>query len=457
MSGQLETLLIVLGLLAANGFFVAAEFALVKAKPARLDALAEDGSSRAQLNGYIRDNLEAYLAACQLGITMASLGLGWVGEPAVSALLEPVFHATSLSPESIRTTSFLIGFVVFSSLHIVIGEQVPKTFAIRKPEPVALWIAYPLHLFYRFTYPLNWTLNAATGAVLSRFGVQQATHADVLTDDEIRDVIQTSEEHGELDTGKAEMLQNMFEFGNRTAAEVMLPRGQVDLLDASADADTNARVMREKGHSRFPLIDGSIDKLVGIVLAKDLFNAALAGEEEPWQDLRRFVRQPLFVPETIPVQKLFEMMRASRNHMACVVDEYGEFAGLVTLEDLLEEIVGDIADELDEKVSEYAVRMIGDHWEAHGLTSLSDIEKATALEVPADTQTNTVSGLFAEILDRLPEYGDTIEIGERRLTVLSMKDRHVEQVRIENVLPTEHESDDEQRERMTGERRPQQG
>ena len=441
MPGQFETLLVVIGLLAANAFFVAAEFALVKAKPARLDALAEDGSSRAQLNSFIRENLESYLAACQLGITMASLGLGWVGEPAVTALLEPVFKAGQLSPETVHTAGFLIGFIVFSSLHIVIGEQVPKTFAIRKPEPVALWIAYPLHLFFRLTYPLNWTLNAATSAVLSRFHVQQATHADVLTDDEIRDVIQASEEHGELDTDKAEMLQNMFEFGDRTAAEVMLPRGQVDLLDASADAETNAQVMRGKGHSRFPLIDGRIDKLVGIVLAKDLFNAALAGEDEPWKDLRRFVRQPLFVPETIPVQKLFYMMRSSRSHMACVVDEYGEFAGLVTLEDLLEEIVGDIADELDEKVSEYAVRRAGDHWEAHGLTPLTDIEKATGLEVPADTQTNTVSGLFAEILDRLPEHGDIVEIGDRRLTVLAMKDRHVEQARIEIVQPAGDASD----------------
>ena len=435
MASQLETLLIIIALLAANGFFVAAEFALVKAKPARLDALADEGSTRAQLNAYIRDHLEAYLAACQLGITMASLGLGWVGEPAVSALLEPYFHSMGLSEESTHTAGFLIGFVVFSSLHIVVGEQVPKTFAIRKPEPVALWIAYPLHLFYRFTYPLNWSLNSVTSALLSWFGVQQATHADVLTDDEIRDVIQTSEEHGELDTEKAVMLQNMFEFGDRSVAEVMLPRGQVDVLDASADADTNAKTIREKGHSRFPLIDGSDDKLLGIVLAKDVFNATLAGSEQPWADLRRFVRQPLFVPETIPVQKLFEMMRASRNHMACVVDEYGEFAGLVTLEDLLEEIVGDIADELDEKVSEYAVRKLRDHWEAHGLTPLSDVEKATGLEVPPDTQTNTVSGLFAEMLDRLPEQGDTVEIGDRRMTVLAMKDRHVEQARIEIVLP----------------------
>ncbi len=233
MPSQLETLLLVLFLLAANAFFVAAEFALVKAKPARLDALAGEGSARARLNGRIRDDLEAYLAACQLGSTMASLGLGWVGEPAVAALLEPLFRSAGFSDEVLHTTSFAVGFVVFSSLHIVVGEQVPKTFAIRQPEPVALWIAYPLHMFYRLAYPLNWALDMAANRILRLVHVEQATHADVLSDAEIRTVIQTSEEHGELDTDRAEMPQNVFEFGMRTVAEVMLPRGQVDLLEAS--------------------------------------------------------------------------------------------------------------------------------------------------------------------------------------------------------------------------------
>ena len=437
MPSQSTTLFLIIFLLAANGFFVAAEFALVKAKAARLDSLAEEGSARARLNARIRDDLESYLAACQLGITMASLGLGWIGEPAVASLLEPLFHALGLSPEVLHTTAFVVGFVVFSSLHIVIGEQVPKTFAIRKPEPVALWVAYPLHVFFRLTYPLNWALNGATSWVLRMFRVEQATHADVFTDSEIRTLIQSSEEHGELDTGRAVMLQNLFDFGMRTVAEVMLPRGKVDLLDATAGAETNARVMLDTGHSRFPLVDAGPDKLLGVVLAKDVFNAALAGDPQPWRDLRRFVRQPLFVPATIPVQKAFEMMRSTRGHMALVVDEYGEFVGLVTLEDLLEEIVGDISDELDETVSEYAVRELDDHWEAHGLTPLTDVERVTGLEVPADIEGKTLSGLFAALLDRLPEQGDSVDIGRHRLTVMEMKDRHVEQARLDILADPE--------------------
>ncbi len=440
MTSPLFTLLEVLLLLGANAFFVAAEFALVKAKPARLEALAGEGSARARLNAHIHFELEAYLAACQLGITMASLGLGWIGEPAVAALLEPAFHAAGMSQEVLHTTAFIVGFVVFSSLHIIVGEQVPKTFAIRKPEPVALWVAYPLYLFYRVSYPLNWALNMASSRILRMFNVEQATHADVLTDAEIRTVIETSEAHGELDTGSAAMLQNLFDFGTRTVAEVMLPRSKVDMLDAAAETSTNARVMRETGHSRFPLMDGVRNKLLGIVLAKDVFNAVLAGDANPWGDLKCFLREPLYVPETIPVQKVFEMMRTSRNHMAFVVDEYGEFVGLVTLEDLLEEIVGDISDELDEKVSEYAVVRHDDHWTSHGLAPLSDVERTTGFPVPSEVEANTLSGLFAELLDRLPEKGDWVLIGGFRLTVLDMKDLHVEQVRIEEVKPPNEET-----------------
>lgn len=442
MPSQISTLLLVVFLLVANGFFVAAEFALVKAKASRLDALAEEGSTRAALNHRIREELEAYLATCQLGITMASLGLGWVGEPAVAAVLEPLFRQIGMSEEALHTLSFLIGFVLFSALHIVVGEQVPKTFAIRKPEPVALWVSYPLEGFHRLTLPLSWLLNKACSAILGLFNVEQATHADVLSDSEIRGLIQVSEEYGNLDTDKAAMLHNLFEFNMRTVAEVMLPRGQVDFLDVAADPKSNARVMEETGHSRFPLIDGNPDRLLGVVLAKDVFTAVLAGRSNPWTDLRSFVRAPLLVPETIPVKKLFDMMRLRRVHMACVVDEYGELIGVATLEDLLEEIVGDISDELDETVSQYAVREVENAWEAHGLAPLSDVVRVTGLDVPDHIVANTLSGLFSVMLDRLPEQGDEVTLGFHRLTVLEMKDRHVEQVRIE-LVDIDFEGDEE--------------
>jgi len=209
------SLIAVIFLLATNGFFVAAEFALVKARSFRIDAMAEQGNASAIMTRKIQHNLEAYLAACQLGITMASLGLGWVGEPAVAALLEPVLHSFGMSEQMIHSVAFITGFLVFSSLHIVIGEQVPKTFAIRKPEPMSLLIAYPLHWAYLAVYPLNWLLNRASGWILKMFGVKEATHGDIYTGDEIRGLVEASRDHGEIEYGQAKMLHNLFEFDQR--------------------------------------------------------------------------------------------------------------------------------------------------------------------------------------------------------------------------------------------------
>ena len=210
MASLLAMTIVVVLLLAANAFFVAAEFALVKARGFRIDALVSEGRSGATMARKIQQDLEAYLAACQLGITMASLGLGWVGEPAVASILHPVFEFLQTPESMIHTTSFLVGFVIFSSLHIVVGEQVPKTFAIRQSEPVSLWVAYPLRAFYLLVYPLNWALNRASGGILALFNVEEATHADVFTDEELRGLILVSKEHGVIKGKKAEMLTNLF-------------------------------------------------------------------------------------------------------------------------------------------------------------------------------------------------------------------------------------------------------
>ena len=214
-------------LLAANGFFVAAEFSLVKARGFRLQGAANGGNTSARMTLRIQDNLESYLAACQLGITMASLGLGWVGEPAVAALLEPLFELLGVPEPLLHTIAFVIGFLVFSSLHIVIGEQVPKTFAIRRAEPVAVWCAYPLHATYLLVYPLNWLLNAASRSILSLFNVEEVSHADVLTGEELQGLVETSRHHGELENEKATMLHNMFEFDQRQVGRVMIPRNAI--------------------------------------------------------------------------------------------------------------------------------------------------------------------------------------------------------------------------------------
>ena len=437
------SLIAVVLLLIANGFFVAAEFALVKARGFRIEVLANEGSSAARLTMRIQAQLEAYLAACQLGITMASLGLGWVGEPAVAALLEPLFHTLGVPDQILHTTAFIVGFLIFSSLHIVVGEQVPKTFAIRKAEPVSLWVAYPLRFSYLAVWPLNWLLNKASSSLLSLFGVQEASHADVFSDAEIQGMVATSRDYGEMHQDKADMLHNLFEFDQRQVGRVMIPYNAVHCLDVSAAAVDNLAIIRDTEHSRFPVIDGAMDNaIIGIILAKDIHRALLSGEAEPWGDLRKLCREPMIVPESQRVSQLFEIMRQKRAHMAFVVDEYGVFVGLVTLEDLLEEIVGEIHDETDAQEASYAIETIdSNHWEADGLTSLGDLEKVVGLRVPIDLDANTLSGLFMERLTRMPEAGDDIFENGYWLRILSTEDRRVGRVSIERIESSDAETE----------------
>ncbi|MCP4282955.1 MAG: HlyC/CorC family transporter [Gammaproteobacteria bacterium] len=422
-------------LLAINGFFVAAEFALVKARRFRIEAHANQGNASARLTLRIQAHLEAYLAACQLGITMASLGLGWVGEPAVAALLEPLFEWAGVPAAALHTSAFLVGFLIFSSLHIVIGEQVPKTFAIRKSEPVSIWVAYPLHIAYLTVWPLNWLLNQASRSILRHFGVDEAPHTEVLSGEEIRGLVTTSREHGVIHEDKADMLHNLFEFHQTLVARVMIPRNAIHAVDLSADTESNLEIIRETGHSRFPVIEtAKEDKIIGLLLVKDIHRAVLAGESEPWNNLMRFCREPLAVPESQRVSDLFDIMRLRREHMAFVVDEYGTFVGIVTLEDLLEEIVGEIHDETDvEESSQTVIKISEGRWEADGLVSLNDLERIISFPVPEELDANTLSGFFMQRLARMPEPEDEIEEAGFRLRVLSVDERRVGKAAIEQI------------------------
>src|SRR5919202_1199093 len=303
---MLLSLLAVAFLLAANAFFVSAEFALVKARGVRLEGLAEDGSRPARLALHLTGHIEAYLAACQLGITMASLGLGWVGEPVVAALLEPLFLVAGLGTAALHGVSFAVGFLLFSSLHIVLGEQVPKTFAIRRPEPSALAVAWPLHAFYLVCWPLNWALNAAAGGIL-----------------------------------------RLVEVG-----EVMTHRRNIVSLNVDAPVAELVQRVLEKPFTRYPLWSGDPDTIIGVLHAKDLLAAVhKAGQRLTPADIRQLASPPWFVPDTTSLLHQLLAFRQRRAHLAFVVDEYGALQGLVTLEDILEEIVGDILDEKDVELS----------------------------------------------------------------------------------------------------------
>ena len=437
MEHQTYSIIAIVLLLVINAFFVAAEFALVKAKSFRINLLADDGNRTAKLTQKIQLNLESYLAACQLGITMASLGLGWVGEPVVASLLEPIFHSLGIPEEVLHPLSFALGFLIFSSLHIVVGEQVPKTFAIRKAEPVSMWCAYPLHWFYLMAFPLNWLLNKASGSILAWFNVEEATHADVLSDAEIRGIIDTSEKHGDMNSGKAGMLHNMFVFDTHRVQQIMVPRSEMDVIDLQTPWEETLKFVLETQHSRYPVFDGNSEAPVGILLVKDIYNAMLGQDSpiEPIEAVRGSLRECLLVPETQPVSDLFESMRKNRTHMALAIDEYGGFAGAVTMEDILEEIVGEISDELDIDEADSPVVWKKDYWEADGLVSITDLERVVHVDFDNSIESNTISGLFMKQLSRMPNAGDEITEVGLRFVALDIENNRVGKVHIFPVDP----------------------
>jgi CBS domain containing-hemolysin-like protein len=421
-------------LLFANGFYVAAEFALVKAKGYRIDSMAEEGRFGARLTQDILKNIEAYLACCQLGITMASLGLGWVGEPTVAAILEPLLLPLGMSPETVHFTAFMIGFLTFSSLHIVVGEQVPKTLAIRQAEPVSQWIAYPLWISFIVFYPLNWTLNAASRWILKSIGVKEASHHEILTNEEIRGLVDVSAEFGEMEESHAAFIRNIFRFDERTVERIMIPRIECNVLELDGEVEVNQRTIRDTKNSRFPVTSDGGASLEGVIIVKDIFEAVLNGESEPWRDLKRFVREPMVIPETLKISSLLDTMRAKRSHIAMVIDEYGAFVGLATMEDLIEEIVGEIEDETDDAQWEADITRKDDHWLADGLTPLADVERAVGFAVEDTFNANTLSGLIMHRLEKIPDIGDTVEEPGFRFTVEKVKDHRVDEVRID-VIP----------------------
>ena len=420
-------------LLVANGFFVAAEFALVKAKGSRLAGEAASGRYTARLTVSMQEKMEPYLAACQLGITMASLGLGWIGEPAVAALLEPVLSLWGVSEEAIHQIAFVVGFLVFSSLHIVVGEQVPKSLAIRQAEPVSMLAAYPLQVFYLLAFPLTWLLDRASRGILKLCGVAEANYADVLTMGDLKGVVATSEAHGQIPTESAAMLHNLIEFDERPVSWVMLPRNRVKVLDLSAAPDDNAAVIRQSRHSRFPVVEGDgSETVVGVVLGKDLFESMLQGHEAPWKNLRSHAREPLVIPETITVSRAFETLRQQREHIAIVVDEYGEFVGIVSVEDLLEEVVGEILDEKDTVESPFGLqRLAANRWIVDGSMPLSDAQRELGFQADFDIDANTLSGLMMERLGRIPNEGDQLVEGAYHLTAKTVEERHVTRMLVE--------------------------
>jgi CBS domain containing-hemolysin-like protein len=429
MTATIINLLLAVFLLAANAFFVAAEFALVKSRGFRINALAEEKRFGAQLVRQILMNIEAYLACCQLGITMASLGLGWVGEPTVAILLTPLLAPLGMPESALHFTSFMVGFIVFSSLHIVIGEQVPKTLAIREPEPVSLWVAYPLRLTFLAFYPLNWLLNTASRAILALLGVRDASQHEILTDVEIEGLVEESAEHGKMEVGQAEYITNVFRFGELQVSDVMIHRTEMITLNADDAPEATVKAVLASSATRVPLWRGTTENIIGILHAKDLLRAIQAvGGDLSKIDVAAIARPPWFVPDIRPLSEQLKAFRRRKTHFALVVDEYGEVMGLVTLEDIIEEIVGDISDEHDLVVAGAKPQPDGSII-VDGAVPIRDLNRLMDWDLP-DREATTIAGLVIHEARAIPEPGQSFTFHGFRFRVLKKERNRITSLQV---------------------------
>ncbi|HEV8599645.1 MAG TPA: hemolysin family protein [Gemmatimonadales bacterium] len=417
----------VLALVLANAFFVAVEFALVGARKTRLEELAAAGDRKATLALKAIQSLSRYLAAAQLGITVASLGLGWIGEPALAQLFDQLFTwlPAGLRKVASHSVAVIIAFSLITSLHITLGEQVPKSIAIVAPEQSSRWLAAPLIVFaWVMAIPTRLLNNVSNWTVrllgLKPPGEQERVHSP----EEIRMLVEQSQEHGSLGAHNARMLEGVFEFSEKTAEEVMTPRTDVVAIAAEASVEAAADVVAEAKKSRYPVYNESLDEIAGIVHAKDILRALRQGQGSKVGTL---VRPPLFVPGTREVEDVLTDMKRLKTHMAVVLDEYGGTAGVVTMEDLLEEIVGQIVDEFDmtmERPMPLAGTLVLD-----GATPISSFNSDYD-ESLSDTDYTTIGGWIFGQLGRLPQVGDRVAAGRMSFEVVEMEGRRVKRVKL---------------------------
>jgi CBS domain containing-hemolysin-like protein len=408
-----------------NGFFVAAEFALVKVRGSQLEALQAEGNRGAGIARQVVSNLDAYLSACQLGITLASLGLGWVGEPFLARMLQPLFALASIqSPAVIKATSFALAFSLITFLHIVLGEQAPKILAIRKALATSLVISPPLRLFYFIFRPAIWFLNASSNWVLKRvFRLEPVATGEVShSEEELRLILDQSEKADEVSELGRDLLVNALDLRQRVVRDIMTPRGEVVFLDLEETFEQNLKKAFESRHTRFPLCRGHLDNAVGLVHIKELMPMM----RDPQPDLLRIKRELIPVPEMMSLEKLLNLFLTRHAHLAIVVDEYGGTVGMVTLENVMEEIVGDIQDEFDSEKAEF--RKINENeFSVDGALGLYELRDLAGLELES-ADVSTIGGYVTHLLGHLPKQGEHVRIDDYRVTISQTDGRRVGQL-----------------------------
>jgi CBS domain containing-hemolysin-like protein len=429
-------LLAIFSLVFLNGFFVASEFALVKVRSTQLDALPE-GDKRAEFARHITSHLDAYLSATQLGITLSSLGLGWIGEPYVARLIEPILVRFGVTTPAIgHGIAFALGFSAITYLHIVLGEVTPKTLAIRKALPTSLIISPPLHLFYIIFRPAIWFLQSSANWILKTIfrieavGVTELSHSE----EELRVILTESEGTSKGTEISKELLINALDFRRRVVRDIMTPRGDVVYLDIEDSFDANLQVALESGHTRFPLVQGHLDNSIGLIHIKDLLREMK--KENP--DLMAVKRELMPVPEFMPLEKLLNQFLAKRAHFAIVVDEYGGSVGIVSLDNVLGELVGEIKDEFDQEQVKEFVRLNDREFVVQGQLNLYELQELAGL-VLENSEVSTIGGYVVQLLGHLPKQGEQVRIEDYLVTITQTDGRRILQLHFQKreVAPLE--------------------
>jgi len=421
-----------------NGFFVLAEFSLVKIRKTRLEELVQQGNSQAALALRVVSSFDTYLGATQLGITLASLALGWLGEPAISALIEPILFTYFPGSEWLLTTlSIAFGFTVITFLHIVVGELVPKSMAIQRAENMALFCIWPLYIFHKIGYPIILLFNHAAKGLLSVMGIKAANEGDLAhSEEELRMIVSASHRGGVLNQMESDLIDNVFDFADRLAREVMVPRQDMVCLFADDSYEENLKVVRETHHTRFPLCLDDKDHIIGMIHLRDLMEIEWCNTEK--KDLQTIMREILIIPEGMSVAKILQIMRRKRIHLSIVVDEYGGTAGLVALEDIIEEIVGDIQDEHDTNIDAEIQRMPDGSYEFDGRVLFDEVTELLNIDLE-EHEEDTIGGYIFGLLGRRPELGDEVNIGDYSFTVLQVTGFRVVRVHAKELPPADVE------------------
>lgn len=417
-------------LIAFTAFFVASEFAIIRIRSSRVEQLIEEGNKGALAVKKVITHLDEYLSACQLGITVTSLGIGWIGEPAVAHLLEPLFIMLNIPTSMTHVLAVIIAFVLITFLHVVVGELAPKTFAIRKAEKIAFLIARPLILFYKIFYPFIWALNGASRGIVGWFGLKPASEneEEAHSEEELRFILSESYKSGEINQSEFKYVNKIFEFDDRIAKEIMVPRTEIVSLSKDDTIDTFLKVMYEERFTRYPITDGDKDHIIGMANMKEIMTDLLNNPQIINHTLESHIRPIIRVIDTVPISDLLIKMQKESIQMAILMDEYGGTSGLVTVEDIIEEIVGEIRDEFDmDEVSE--IRKIGeDHYIFDSKVLVSEVNDLLGLEID-DEDVDTIGGWVLTEKYEIQE-GDSTLFDSYEFKIIEMEEHHIKYIEV---------------------------